>query len=195
MKHPNHSYEIESRSHLLLQPGKLLSLGLQSTAYETCRHKVYSSMLECIQKTYEALSLLNCNYYSHISSDYNPKCVIANYGSQLFSPMRKRTPSNYNIYVKFLPVHNTYSNPSERKMQEISNFFRIIANHTEEMTWVNSLNCEVASPWADQLDITPLILCLARLGSTRVRLWKENPWTKTKKRKPWRRAASHVWKY
>lgn len=61
MKHPNHSYEIEARSHLPLQSAKLLSLGLQSTAYRTCTHEVYSSMLECIHKTYEALSLLNCD--------------------------------------------------------------------------------------------------------------------------------------
>ena len=141
VKHPNRSYEIETRAHLPSQPGELLSIDLYGplptgrggVKYIFVCLDVFTKHVKLYAlraaTTKSCLNRLVDHYFRDV---IHPKSIINDHGSQFSSPLWEKTLSNLGVSVKFSPIRLPQSNPSERQMQEISKFCRIYCNITQK---------------------------------------------------------------
>ncbi|PNF35642.1 hypothetical protein B7P43_G18254 [Cryptotermes secundus] len=157
VKHPNCSYEIETRAHLPSQLGELLSIDLYGplptgrggVKYIFVCLDVFTKHVKLYAlraaTTKSCLNRLVDHYFRDV---IHPKSIINDHGSQFSSPLWEKTLSNLGILVKFSPIHHPQSNPSKRQMQEISKFCRIYCNITQKKwpelitqieEWLNNL--------------------------------------------------------
>lgn len=155
VKHPNRSYEVESRSHMPSKPGELMSLDLYG-ALPTGRGGV-KYILVCLDlfskhvklypiKSATTRACLNklTHYFRQV---VQPKSILSDHGTQFTSPSWKKALSNLNISVRYSPIRHPQSNPTERIMRELAKYCRIYCNITQRKwpeliplieNWLNS---------------------------------------------------------
>ena len=100
VKHPNRSYEIESRSHLPEKSGDLCALDLYGQL--PVGHGGVQYILVCLDvfskhiklyplraaTTKACLNKLTTDYFPHV---IKPSCILSDHGTQFTSPMWKRS--------------------------------------------------------------------------------------------------------
>jgi transposase InsO family protein len=141
VKHPNRSYEIESRSHLPTKPGELMSLDLYGPL-PTGRGGV-RYILVCLDvfskhvKLYPLKSATTKGCLAKLKSHYFlnvilPQSILSDNGSQFSSPTWRKSLSELNIAVKYSPIRHPQSNPTERIMRELGKYCKIYCNMTHK---------------------------------------------------------------
>jgi transposase InsO family protein len=79
--------------------------------------------------TKRCLNKLLNHYFIKINK---PKVILSDHGSQFTSTKWKKTISDLGIEIKFSPIRNPESNPTERVMRELGKYFRIYCNETHK---------------------------------------------------------------
>jgi transposase InsO family protein len=141
VKHPNRSYEIESRSHLPKGPGELMALDLYGplptgrggVKYILVCLDVFSKHVKLYPlksaTTKSCLTKLKSHYFLNVTL---PQTILSDNGSQFSSPSWRKSLSDLNIAVKYSPIRHPQSNPTERIMRELSKYCKIYCNMTHK---------------------------------------------------------------
>ena len=113
VKHPNRSYETESRSHLPKKPGDLCALDFYGQL-PVGRGTVHFSVLRCVLQTYlypiraattkASFNKLTTDYFSHV---IKTSCILSDNGHQFTSPMWKKKLSELDVTVRYSPINQT----------------------------------------------------------------------------------------
>jgi hypothetical protein len=141
VKHPNRSYETESRSHLPKKPGDLCALdfygqlpvGRDSVRFILVCLAVFSQHIKLYPlraaTTKACLSKLTTDYFPHV---IKPSCILSDHGTQFMSPMWKKKLSELDVTVKYSPIRHPESNPDECVMRETGKYCKIHCHATQK---------------------------------------------------------------
>jgi hypothetical protein len=143
VKHPNQRYEAEIRSHLPTKAGELVSVDLFGPLPSGRFGNKY--ILVCLDiftkhvKLYPLKSATAQACLTNITQKYvptviHPDAILSDHGTPFTSENWQRSLEELNMRVKYSPIRHPESNPSERFMREISQFFRIYC-HTTQKSW------------------------------------------------------------
>ena len=134
VKHPNSSYEIESRSHVPKRPGDLCNLdfyghlpvGRGGVRYILVCLDMFSKHIKLYPlraaSTKACLNKLTTDYFPHV---IKPSCILSDHGTEFTSPMWKKKLSELDVTVRYSPIRHPVSNPVERVMREIGKYCKI----------------------------------------------------------------------
>ena len=137
VKHPNRSYEFESRSHLPKKPWDLCTLdfygqlpvGHSNVGYIVVCLDVYSKHIKLYPLraavTKASLNKLTTDYFLH-------SCILSDHGTQFASPMWKKELPELDVTVRYSPIRHPESNPVERAMREIGKYCKIYCHMTQK---------------------------------------------------------------
>jgi transposase InsO family protein len=78
--------------------------------------------------TKSCLNKLQNDYFEKRSK---PQIILSDHGSQFISSLWKNTLTALNIKVRYTPIRNPESNPTERVMRELGKYFRIYCEETQ----------------------------------------------------------------
>jgi transposase InsO family protein len=79
--------------------------------------------------TKACLNKLTNHYFLHV---VKPEVILSDNGTQFQSPTWKRKLEGLNVQVRYTAVRHPQANPSERRMKEISKFFRIYCSENHK---------------------------------------------------------------
>ena len=107
VKHPNRSYEIDSRSHLPKKArGPMCPGFLWSPPSWARRCPVYISVLRCVKlyplrapTTKACLNKLTTDYFPRV---IKPSCILSDHGKQFTSPMWKKKLYEVDVTVRYV---------------------------------------------------------------------------------------------
>jgi len=143
VKHPNRSYETESRSHLPKKPGELCALnfygqlpvGRGGVQYILVCLDVFSKHIKLhplrAATTKASLNKLTTDYFPHV---IKPSCILSDHGTQFTSPMWKKKLSELYVTIRYSPIRHSESNPVECVMREIGKYCKIYC-YTTQKKW------------------------------------------------------------
>jgi transposase InsO family protein len=156
VKHPNRAYEMEILSRLPKEPNELLPLdsygplptGRGGARYLLVCFDIFSKHARLyLLKSATTKSCLNKLRYDYFWKHSKPQIILSDHGSQFTSSLWKNTLAALNIKVRYTPIRNPESNPTERVMRELGKYFRIYCEETHRkwpelvpniQDWLNS---------------------------------------------------------
>jgi hypothetical protein len=139
VKFPNRAITTEERSHLPTKPGSSCAIDLFGSLptsrgdvkYILVCYDVFPKHVKLYPlkaaTTRACLNKLINHYFLHI---IKPEVILSDNGTQFHSPSWKRNLESFNVQVRYTAVRHPQSNPSERCMKEISQFFEYIVAKT-----------------------------------------------------------------
>jgi hypothetical protein len=155
VKHPNWKYDTESRPHLPVRKGQLVSVdfygplpqGRGGVRYLFVCLDVFTKFI----KMYPLKSATTKACLHRLSEDYvphvvKPETILSDHGTQYTSSHWANGLNKLGIKVRFSPIRNPQSNPSERYMREIGKACRIYCEKSHKKwpelipyieTWLN----------------------------------------------------------
>jgi transposase InsO family protein len=155
VRHSNWSLEIQERSRVSSKPAEFCAIDLygplptgRGVRYILVCFEVFTKYVKLYPiKTATTKSCLNKLVNHYFVKVVKPQVVLSDNGTQFQSPLWKGDVQKHGVEVRYSAIRHAQSNPSERRMREISKLCRIYCQlnhrkwaelipHTEH--WLNN---------------------------------------------------------
>jgi len=175
VKFLNRAITTGERSHLMSKPGSLCATDIFGSLPTSCGgvkyvlvcYDVFSKHIKLYPlkaaTTRACLNKLINHYFLHV---IKPEVILSDNGIQFHSPSWKQNLESLYVQVRYTAVRHPQTNPSERCMKEISEFFRIYCsnNHRKLAELISHIELRLNNTVASATGFTPAELMFGDKG-------------------------------